>query len=217
MDERVRWEDMSDEELARLCSTQIAGCMEELIGRYEARIEQCARQMALDRQQAEDAVQEILLRLVTSLPRFEGRSAFGTWLYRLAHNTCIDLFRKGARESRARLSSTLAEDGPEDILAQIPSTWGDPERDLDDAIQQCYLGRALVELPDDYRLILRLRLAEGRSNQEVAETLGTTVDSVKAKLRRARQQLREHLLTHQTCPICRGLGALRITEAGEVD
>lgn len=212
------WSTMSDEELAFLCSTHIAGCMDELIQRYESRVRECAHRMALDRDQAEDAVQEIFVRLVASLPRFEGRSAFATWLYRLAHNTCIDSFRKGTRDSRRRVTDTRDGDREmDDLLENLPARSADPAEELDRGIQECYLGQALADLSPDYREIIRLRLGEGRSNEEVATILGTTVDSVKAKLRRARTQLREHLLERRYCPLCRGLGALHITESGRVD
>lgn len=212
------WAEMSDQELALRCSTQIVGCMDELVGRYESRIRDCASRMALDRDHAEDAVQEIFLRMVASLPKFQGRSAFGTWLYRLAHNTCIDSFRRGTRESRMRAPAvTGGEETAGDLFDSIPSDFGDPEAELDERIQECYLGQALADLPADYREIVRLRLGEGRSNEEVARMLGATVDSVKAKLRRARRQLREHLLTRRWCPVCHEMGALRISETGAVE
>ncbi len=99
MESKTDWAKLSDEELALRCSGEVAGCMDELVFRYEQRVRDCARRMSLDRQRAEDAVQEIFLRMVTSLPRFRGQSAFATWMYRLSHNTCIDAFRKGVRES----------------------------------------------------------------------------------------------------------------------
>src|SRR5579884_4408547 len=102
-DARADWGSMTDEELARHCSSEMGACLEELVGRYEERIRDCARRMSLQRDQAEDLVGEIHLRLVASLAHFEGRSAFGTWLFRLAHNTCIDAFRRDSRRARATL------------------------------------------------------------------------------------------------------------------
>lgn len=209
------WKELSDEELALWCSTHVAGCMDELIGRYEQRVRDCARRMALDRQQAEDLVQEIFARMVASIPRFRGRSAFATWMYRLAHNTCIDAFRKTTREAQHRLTR-LPEDREDDPLDRLVAGFGDPEEELDAGIQECYLGRALAELPEDYREIVRLRLGEGRSSAEVAEILGASVDSVKSKLRRARHLLREWLLERRSCPVCGEMGTFRIEPSGEV-
>lgn len=217
MPKATKWAEMSDDELALHCSVEMDECLEELVSRYEDRIRRCARRMAIDRDQAEDAVQETFLRLVASLPRFEGRSAFNTWLYRLAHNTCVDAFRRGARSGRHRAASSEDGDGPGIVLEELPAGWGSPEEELDRQIQECYLGWVLSGLPDDYREVIRLRLGEGRSTEEAAQLLGTTQDSVKAKLRRARQRLRETLRTARSCPYCGSMGSFRLGTSGEVE
>ncbi len=213
---RTDWAALTDEELAIRCSEHVAGCMDELVGRYEQRVRDCARRMSLDRQDAEDAVQEIFLRMVSSLPRFQGKSAFATWMYRLSHNTCIDAFRKGIRDKEHRLT-TVPQDEQEDPLDHLVARFGDPEAELEATIQECYLGQALAGLPESYREIVHMRLGEGRSNEEVARLLGTTVDSVKSKLRRARKHLRELLLERRSCPICKQMGPFRLEASGTVD
>lgn len=215
MDAVFDWSELSDEELALRSARHVEGCLDELIRRYEQRVRDCATRMSLHRQDAEDLVQEIFARMVTSLPRFRGQSAFGTWVYRLAHNTCIDAFRRATRERQRRLTR-VPEEHQADPLEDLVAGFGDPEEELEAGIQECYVGRALATLPDEYREIVRLRLVEGRSNAEVAEMLGTTVDSVKSKLRRARRQLREWLVERRSCPLCGGLGAFRIDPAGRV-
>lgn len=216
MQSHTDWTRLTDEELALRCSEQVAGCMDELMRRYEQRVRECAQRMSLNRDDAEDVVQEIFLRMVTSLPRFQGQSAFATWLYRLSHNTCIDAFRKATRERRHRV--TLVPEGDStDPLEELVAGFGDPEAELDQTIQECYLGQALASLPDGYREIVRLRLGEGRSNEEVARLLGASVDAVKSKLRRARKLLREWLLERRSCPVCREMGPLRIEATGDVD
>jgi RNA polymerase sigma-70 factor (ECF subfamily) len=78
------------------------------------------------------------------------------------------------------------------------------------------VGQALSRLPGDYRQIVLLRLAEGRSSADVARLLGTSVDSVKARLQRARRLLKQDLLTPRACPFCRRAGVFRITGTGQV-
>jgi RNA polymerase sigma-70 factor (ECF subfamily) len=214
---RSSWEAMSDEQLALHCAQELGECLEELVKRYDQRIRQCAQSMSLDRSQAEDLVGEIYLRLVASVPRFQGRSAFGTWLYRLAHNTCIDAFRRDSRRTR-QLSWVANPRGTstDDHFAELPAGWGDPSVDLDAQIRECYLRQALARLPVDYRKVLQMRLAEGRSNKEVASLLGTSTDSVKAKLQRARRRLKEDLLVSRSCPFCQRLGELHIGQDAEV-
>lgn len=210
---------MTDDELALHCTTEMGACLDELIGRYDKRVRDCARQMSLERDQAEDLVGDIYLRLVASLPRFEGRSAFGTWLFRLAHNTCIDAYRGQVR--RAKLLGTWPtqkdqEHGPDNLLAEIPASWGDPTEYFDAQIRECYIAQALARLPQDYRTIVLLRLGEGRSNEEVARILGSSTDSVKAKLQRARRRLKQELLSRTLCPFCESSGAYQITQHGQI-
>ncbi len=208
------WEALSDEELAAHCASELGACLTELVGRYEHRIRDCARRMSLDRAGAEDLVGEIYLRLVVSLPEFQARSAFSTWLYRLAHNTCVDAFRRERRW--ADRSAHPAQSAPDYLLAEIPAAWGDPVADLDAGIRECYLGQALARLPGDYRQVVLLRLGEGRSNEEVAQALGISVDAVKARLRRARRRLVADLTERRRCPLCQRLGELGIGAGGEV-
>jgi RNA polymerase sigma-70 factor (ECF subfamily) len=210
-----RWAGWSDEQLAAHCRDQLEGCLDELVRRYEDRITACAKRMSLDRDTAEDAVQEILLRLTLSVPRFRGDSAFSTWLYRLAHNTCVDTFRRRLRE-RDRRAFTSTGPEHEALLDRIPSDVGDPEAHLDRLVQDCLLAQAIAGLSDEYRQVVRLRIGEGRPNHEIAELLGTTVDGVKAKVRRARRQLRDALTTSHACPVCAGLGDVAVDTAGQV-
>jgi RNA polymerase sigma-70 factor (ECF subfamily) len=214
---RSAWEAMSDEQLALHCAYELGECLEELVKRYDQRIHECARSMSLDRSQAEDLVGEIYLRLVASVPRFEGRSAFGTWLYRLAHNACIDAYRRDSRRTSHLLQTARGPStSTDEPLADLPASWGDPSVDLDAQIRECYLGQALARLPAGYRQVLQMRFAEGRSNEEVARLLGTSVDSVKAKLQRARRRLKEDLLEPRSCPFCQRLGELRLGQDAEV-
>ncbi len=72
------------------------------------------------------------------------------------------------------------------------------------------MGRAIASLPADYATVVRMRLGEGLSNEASAARLGTSVQSVKAKLQRARRILRGRLSQPSECPLCQGLGKFRI-------
>jgi RNA polymerase sigma factor (sigma-70 family) len=196
------WLEMSDEELAAHCVSKLDGAMDELLRRYGQRVRACARQMAADRGEVEDLVQETLLRMVSSLAHFEGHSAFATWLYRLAHNTCVDSFR---RDSRQRAHRTGKDDQRilEQFLADDQSEhWGDPEAQLEHDLASCYVGWLLSKLGPQNRRVVELRLLDGRSTEEVAQILGTTTDGVKSRLRRARSQLRAAIEADGVCPFC---------------
>jgi RNA polymerase sigma-70 factor (ECF subfamily) len=200
----------TDEELVP-CALEDHRCLEILLGRYEEKVRACAWRMVGDPNEIEDLIQESLLRLIRSLPGFRARSSFGTWVYQIAHNTCVDAYR---RRSRAPVSAASFDTEPGEPLAnQLVAEGTDPEALLEDSIAECYVEQALRELPPDYARIAALRLVDGRSNEEIAEALGTTVYAVKGKLKRARARLRTHLAESRECPIC-AAGAFRFDESG---
>jgi RNA polymerase sigma-70 factor (ECF subfamily) len=153
--------------------------------------------------EAEDAVQEALLRAWKSLDRFEGRSQLRSWLYRIATNVCFDML--DGRKRRARpmdLSSAHAYDGPiGDILPEV--TWiepvpdalviaedGDPAQVAEsrETLKLAFVA-ALQQLPPRQRAVLILCEVLRWKASEVAELLETSVASVNSALQRARATL----------------------------
>jgi RNA polymerase sigma-70 factor, ECF subfamily len=151
---------------------------------------------------ADDAVQETLVRAWKSLERFEGRSSLRTWLYRIATNVCLDAIAEGARRARS------IEDGPmgtvDDVLEQRPRThWLEPIPDaraiphdsdpaekvmLRQSIRLAFVA-ALQHLPPKQRAALLLTEVVGWSAAEVAVSLDTSVAAVNSALQRARATL----------------------------
>lgn len=199
---RSQW-DVPDQELLRRYPTDPAA-LEELIARYEDRVQRCARRMSLNRDEAEDLVQESFIRVLLALPSFRGNSSFGTWLYAIAHHTCVDAARHHLRAPRIEDLDTLVESRLEPVSGRSV------EEEVEGQVRECFVGRAIAALPPDYRTVVRLRLAEGLSNEAAAARLGTSVESVKAKLQRARKILRGRLSQPSECPLCQGLGKFRI-------
>jgi RNA polymerase sigma-70 factor (ECF subfamily) len=136
---------------------------------------------------AEDAVQEALLRAWRSRGSFEGRSSFSWWLKRIATNTCIDIARRGAR-SPATPSRLDSDDPHRDPHADEAST--DPAALVaaSEAVEHAYLV-AIRVLPPRQRAVLVLREVLRYSAADTAELLGTTVPSVNSALQRARATL----------------------------
>jgi RNA polymerase sigma-70 factor, ECF subfamily len=153
---------------------------------------------------ADDAVQETLVRAWKSLSRFEGRSTLRTWLYRIATNVCLDAIAEGAR--RARPIEDGPQSGVDDALISRPRThWLEPIPDaravpaeadpaekasLRQSIRLAFVA-ALQHLPPKQRAALLLTEVVGCSAAEVAEGLATTVASVNSALQRARATLAE--------------------------
>jgi RNA polymerase sigma-70 factor (ECF subfamily) len=202
---------LSDEALAAR-ALEDHSCLEMLLARYMDKIRACAWKMVGDPGEVEDLTQETLLRLIRSLPGFRARSGFSTWVYQVAHNTCVDAYRRRARERRLTVSLEVEGQDASSPRALILEG-GDPEVLFEETIAECYVEQALASLPSDYARIARLRLIEGWSNDQVAAELGTSVASVKGKLKRARAQLRAFLAESRACPLCRA-GSFRLSARG---
>lgn len=136
---------------------------------------------------ADEAAQEAFVKAFRAINAFESRSGFSTWLHRIAANECLDVLRRRAREKLDSWDALTELEGSrlERLLAEPDAAGASETSDL--------IDRILSQLPPDYRLILALRELRGFSYEEIAEVLECSLDSVKARLRRARQELQKKL------------------------
>jgi RNA polymerase sigma-70 factor (ECF subfamily) len=143
---------------------------------------------------AEDAMQEALIKTYRHVARIRDPAAFRPWLYRTVRNACLMGRRKRAGEP-ARLQSLdetrPGPDGPVTLDTRHPGK--DPEQLADNARLRRRLRKALRALPAPYRAIVFLREMEGLSTHEVATVMGISEDNVKTRLHRARVQLQAYL------------------------
>ncbi len=153
---------------------------ETLYRRHVGRTYALALRMTADVREAEEATQDVWVRVWERLDSFEGRSAFTTWLQRLGVNLLLD--RQRRRRRMKDRSEPLNHPDMRDRF-QAPESTGDR---LD-------LERALADLPEGARTMFILHEIEGFKCREVAEATGTAVGTVKAQLHRARMLLREAL------------------------
>jgi RNA polymerase sigma-70 factor (ECF subfamily) len=157
----------------------------QLVTAHSARVFGALRRFGLDPQEADEVAQEVFLRAWRGLARFEERSRFSTWLYRIAFN---EAQRRLGRRPRATASSRA---GDEDAIAALPDAAGagPQSRTLDREFEQM-LERALGELPTDLRAAVVLRDLEGLSTAEAAAVAGVRQSAFKSRLHRGRMQLR---------------------------
>ncbi len=153
----------------------------ELVRRHHPKVIALCQSMLTNTAAAEDAAQETFLKVYSSLKDFRGDAAFSTWLFRIAANKCLDFKRKSARTRTTSLDFLLEEHG--EGIQRLMAGPG-PERSTEDAQ---LVEKILSCLPDAYRLILTLRELNGLTYQEIAQTMNCSVDSVKARLQRARR------------------------------
>jgi RNA polymerase sigma-70 factor, ECF subfamily len=161
------------------------GAFAQLVTEHSARVYGALRRFGLDRQEADEVAQEVFLRAWRGLARFEERSQFSTWLYRIAFNEAQ------RRLARRPPPAAFSQPGDDDAVAALPDATGarPQARTLDREFERM-LERALAELPADLRAAVILRDLEGLSTDEAAEVAGVRQAAFKSRLHRGRMQLR---------------------------
>jgi RNA polymerase sigma-70 factor (ECF subfamily) len=170
---------LPDVELVELARRGHRSAFDELIRRHDDRMRGLAYRLMADRHRMDDALQDAYLKAYRALDRFRAGSDFGTWLYRITYNACID-------ELRRRKRSPLAT---EDQLEPVSDRPG-PERVVSAAET---VRAALAGLPDDQRVTVVLVDGEGFDHREAAQNLGVAPGTVASRLHRARAALRRIL------------------------
>lgn len=157
----------------------------QLVTEHAARVYGALRRFGLDSQEADEVAQEVFLRAWRGLARFEQRSRFSTWLYRIAFN---EAQRRLARRLPAAASG---RPGDADAIAALPDaiSAGPQSRTLDRELEQM-LQEALAQLPAELRAAVVLRDIEGLSTEEAAAVAGVRQAAFKSRLHRGRMQLR---------------------------
>jgi RNA polymerase sigma-70 factor (ECF subfamily) len=164
---------------------------EELVRRHTTLIFRVAMHSVSSREEAEEVVQDTFLKAFVHLQQFEERARFSTWVTRIAVNTALMRLR-GLR--RANTISLDEETDEGFSLAEKVADWRpNPDQLYSQAELRFILQQALALLSPSYRVVFLLRDVEGISAGETAEMLGQSISSVKARLFRARLQLRKHL------------------------
>ncbi len=174
------------------------GALEALAERYGSKIYRLAFGVTRNQADAEEVLQDVLLTLARKGGSFEGRSALGSWLYRITTNAALNKRRGKRLELETPLEDLLptfkADGHRAGDRTFILADWSqNPEEELLSGERRRVLERAIDSLPDHYRAVLVLRDVEGLSNESVAEVLDESVPSVKSRLHRARMVLREQL------------------------
>jgi RNA polymerase sigma-70 factor (ECF subfamily) len=154
----------------------------ELVMRnHEDRVFSVCLRILGDREKALDATQDTFLTVFRKASQFEGRSAVGTWIYRIAVNSCYDQLRKTQRRPTESL--------PEHVDPTDPSA----EEAIESAALRPEIESALSQLPADFRNAVILSDLEGLPLPEVAEVLGVPVGTVKSRVFRGRRLLAQRL------------------------
>lgn len=177
---------ISDAALIEAARRGDARAFERLYRLHSGRVMGLCLRMTRQREIAEDCVQQTFVRAWRNLAAFEGRSAFGTWLHRIAVNEVLTNARN--RGTRQEGTSSAMDDEDADALDRI----GDASVAADGG-DVMDMEAALASLPQGSRHVVVLQAVYGYSHEEVAEMLGIAVGTCKAQLHRGRKLLRERL------------------------
>ncbi len=162
-----------------------------LVERYSRRVFQLAYRITVDQQDAEDVVQETFLRAYRGLKRFQGRSGFGTWLYRIAVNCSLDRVRRRRLDSDYDDQTEL--DSAPDHEAQLSSSGETPEAAFLASEVRRKVVSALRELSPLERAAFILRHFEGMSIEQIGGILGTECNATKHSIFRGVRKMRRVL------------------------
>ena len=181
----------SDEELVEAVLAGDEDCYRDLVLRYQSRVVNYLYRIVYNVEEAQDLAQEVFLRVYRALDRFDPKYRFSTWLFRVAQNAAIDRIRKRRLKvvSIHRPETGDSEGGDWDFASRDMGPYGElRNRERASAILEAIEG-----LREEYRELIVLRHFGELSYDEIAELKGMPLGTVKNKLFRGRQMLKEKL------------------------
>jgi len=173
-------EDISAEVVERACSGD-PEAFEELYRLASGFVYSVALRITNNRQEAQEVTQDVFVKVFSSLRKFQFRSSFSTWIYRIAANTAINAARKRAKELNRR--------GDFDTALRVTSNGPDARDKIEEKRKKSVVSALLDMLSPEHRAVITLREIEGLSYDEISRTLGINVNTVRSRLKRARESL----------------------------
>lgn len=187
---------MTDQNEARLVKKAKQGDMrafEELILQHEKIVYNVALRMMNHSEDAKDISQEVFLKAYRNIGNFDERSQFSTWIYRITANTCIDEMRKRKGKQSFSLEEEL-ENEEGSMQRQVADEGETPEESMLREEQKSEILQALESLSPEHKAAVILRDIKGLSYEEITEILELTLGTVKSRISRGRNQLKQEIL-----------------------
>jgi len=180
----------ADRELVATAAQGLEGGFEELVRRYQRPISAYVYRMVGDYDCALDLTQEIFIKIYASLSRYRPEFKFSTWIYKIAHNAAIDHLRRNAGRERSLSNGTESE--PQQLA--IESKGLSPEQQSERAERRLEIESVVRLLPTAYRELIVLRHSQDLTYEEIVEVTGLPLGTVKNRLFRAREMMRQQFL-----------------------
>ena len=168
------------------CRRQDVEAFGRFVDAYQARVLGFVRRMVPNSEDAADVTQEVFIRAFQSFSRFDGRSSVRTWLFRIAHNLCID---KARRRGRHVAEVSLSEPGEQDFEFDVPDDRWQPEALIMTDELMGVVESGILSMSEKLRSVLLLHDREDMAYEDIAVTLDLPVGTVKSRLFLARAHL----------------------------
>jgi len=188
---------IDDTVLVELCREGDSAAMERLIIKYQNRIYNTILKICANVDDAAELTQETFVKIIENIDKFEGRSSFYTWAFRIAVNLTLNYCKRNVRLGFKSLDAQSDESTQQTkkVLKQFLTDARSPDPAVE--VQAKEIGelviKALMKLDDDQRTIIVLRDIEGMNYAHIAQVLNIELGTVKSRLSRARSNLREFL------------------------
>ncbi len=167
------------------------GAFEELTTAYYSKVYSICYRMLNNTEDAFEQAQETFIKAFKYIKDFKGNCAISTWLYRIATNVCLDFIRKNKKKKVVSIEQSTFEDLQlkDSLVSDIPG----PEKVAETNAQKQAIKEAMGKMNEKNRLFIVLRDFMGLSYDEISETMKIPVGTVKSRISRARNELRELL------------------------
>ena len=178
---------LTDAELAEMAVEQNQAAFIVLYTRYNAGVRAHIARYVSQKEDIEDICLESFQKAFSQIETYNPEYKFSTWLYRIARNTAFDHLSRNDREKTNLPTTSINEDFAE--LKDIPATMHNPEEDIINQQEYDKWLNNIEKLKDDYRVVAKMNLIDNFGYKEIAEALDMPLNTVKTKIRRAKNQL----------------------------
>lgn len=195
-----RLDQESEQTLIDQCRRRNYEAFGKLIDAYQSRVIGYIRRMVRDQDDALDIAQEVFIRAYQAFDRFDGRASLRTWLFRIAHNLCIDRARRADR--MPVVGSLESQDGESETLDVADVRW-DPQQIALDGEVRAVLEAGLASMSDKLKTVLLMHDGEDMGYEEIAAAIDVPIGTVKSRLFLARAHLKKCLEAYRRGEVIR--------------
>ncbi len=186
--------DIEDAELVARCQNGDTSAFNILVTRYRGKVYAMIMNMVHNDADAWDLAQDAFVKAWKSLPKFESRSSFYTWLFRITHNVTYDWLRKKRIRGDSEFDDTIATSGSAEPGAPTaPKEQPTPDGEIARYELRMRIENAIGNLSDDHRAVILLKEVDGLKYEEIAAAVNCTLGTVMSRLFYARKKLQDLL------------------------